>query len=69
MAVTFASWLRSQAHRDDSIGDLARDVRDDESWGGGSAHQLRGHMSGMGASAHAMDALTKAETEFARSQL
>lgn len=29
--MTFLSWLRTQAHRRDHVGDLARDVRADES--------------------------------------
>jgi YozE SAM-like fold len=37
----FTIWLIAQAHRDDWIGDLARDVKHDTTWPRGSTPRLR----------------------------
>ncbi len=61
----FTGWLKRQADRDDPVGDLARDVRDDlgfPTWPGTVA-SARAYLEGR-AGAPALDALRRAITEF-----
>jgi len=62
----FKAWLRTQARREDAVGDLARDAIQDRCWPRGSAslHHLEKHLEKHGAIPEAMEALRLARTEW-----
>ena len=70
----FTDWICRQGHRDDAIGDLARDVRadlrgpradDGDRWPrGGDLETLRRHLEERGASDGALAALDRAWSEW-----
>ena len=62
----FTSWLEGQAHRDDPVGDLARDVCTDETWPKmpGTIDLFRRHLITKGSSPEARQTLGLAWTEF-----
>lgn len=61
---TFPQWLTQQNHRDDPIGDLARDVEHDPTpWA--TPGTFRHHLTHTGADPAAHKALTLAENEWA----
>ena len=65
--MTFLDWLARQTWRRDTIGDLARDTRRDDSWppaGKISRARLRAHLEGRDAIPSALDALDAAWTEW-----
>ena len=66
-ARSFLAWLRTQAKRDDMVGDLARDVARDPHVPSGRATkgQWRDHLGG---SQHLASALNEAWSEFLRAE-
>lgn len=64
---SFNHWLRRQHQRDDRIGDLARDVRQDRQWPG--CRTLAGFQRYLGqrnACSAAVESLAAAWTEYSR---
>jgi len=63
---SFAAWLKSQRHRDDAVGDLARDAAADRRWpkAARSLQCLLGYLDGRGACAGAVEACRRAWAEF-----
>jgi hypothetical protein len=62
----FKTWLRTQARREDAVGDLARDAIQDRCWPRGSAslHHLDKHLEKHGAIPEAIEALYVAFSEW-----
>jgi hypothetical protein len=64
-ALSFKSWLRAQHRRDDSIGDLSRDVRQDAEWPlSQDIPELIERLYMLGASGACMEALILAHREW-----
>ena len=62
----FTEWLLRQAHRNDPIGDLAYDAKDDSTWPSADLHtDYRDYLSNQGVSTACLDALRAAWTEWA----
>ena len=64
--MTFTNWLKQQKHRQDIVGDLARDAVEDETGPKGNAgyHVWERHLESKGAVQGALDALAEAWREF-----
>lgn len=61
----FSKWLLNQQHRDDPIGDLARDVVADRNWpSAGNLDSYLDYLADMHAAAIAIDVLEKAWREY-----
>lgn len=63
-SASFASWLRRQRHRDDAVGDLARDFQMDEAAAELVGHGVYLHVQNCGGTSAALDAVTRAEAEW-----
>ena len=65
----FYQWLMGQTQRDDAIGDIARDVRDDDCWPKRATRimTLHRHLRDHDASENAERALDRAISEYASS--
>jgi uncharacterized protein YozE (UPF0346 family) len=61
--MTFNAWLRRQRHRQDPVGDLARDAFSDPHWPPVARHQ-RKYLVGVNSCEGAMAALDRAHTEW-----
>jgi hypothetical protein len=63
--VGFTAWLKEQHHRDDPVGNLSRDMREDKDWPGRARHRgLRSHLESRGAIGKGLQALDDAYTEW-----
>ena len=64
--LTFRDWLIRQAHRDDPVGDIARDMLDDPDWpaGDGILADYRDYLTSVSASSLALAALQQAWDEW-----
>lgn len=65
--MTFRRWLQQQCRRRDPVGDIARDVRDDDDLKdvrGLTPKSLRRYMQSVGACEAALVALDRARCEF-----
>lgn len=64
--LTFIDWLIRQAHRDDPIGDIARDMLDDPHWpeSGTILADFRDYLTSVRASDLALQALQQAWNEW-----
>ncbi|MAG24105.1 hypothetical protein CMI47_00870 [Candidatus Pacearchaeota archaeon] len=62
----FTRWLLEQEHRNDPVGDLARDAKLDKDWPScpGSLDLFRGHLIRRGGGSEVRHALGSAWTEF-----
>lgn len=62
----FKRWLRTQKHREDPVGDLARDAARDRCWPRGSAslRHLEKHLEKHDAIPEAIEALRRAFSEW-----
>lgn len=66
---SFNQWLRQQLQRDDAVGDIARDARDDQTWPDAQRLQTyQEHLENFPASPNALKALETAWNEFAALQ-
>jgi uncharacterized protein YozE (UPF0346 family) len=65
MAMTFTTWLKAQARRDDPVGDLAKDMMQDSAWPtrASSYGRFRNHLTTKGACRDAHEALREAWRE------
>lgn len=61
---SFSRWLRRQRRRDDAVGDLARDVREDPDWPGRTLRTMHNYLLDVGACDGANDALHAAWAEW-----
>jgi len=62
----FAAWLTTQSSRNDPVGDLARDLRDDDGFRGRTVLDVRRRLTTLGACEAAHAALTLAAVEHGR---
>lgn len=62
---TFRGWLKAQTHRNDAVGDLARDAVADHCWTTVGWQRFAYHLANEhGAAPSAMDAAARARTEY-----
>jgi uncharacterized protein YozE (UPF0346 family) len=63
---SFRDWLIRQAHRDDPVGDIARDMLDDPEWpaSDGILAEHRDYLTSVNASPVALNALQQAWDEW-----
>ena len=67
LKITFCQWLKTQTKREDPIGDLARDARDDRGHKGNTIGWWKDHLRAANACDGAFDALEEAFEEFRKS--
>ena len=65
---TFRGWLLAQRRRQDPVGDLARDLKEDREFRGRTVGSLRERMIDLGACDLAMVALERAAVEYSQTQ-